>query len=133
MKGFGWFLNEVEKIYVPGIVEYYGNMPHDPWQENLDRMESEVIGAGNRIEAIERATEKGFRVATNLVTHYKTHGEPSKQISILDAMYIADPDKVEAEQNSMRGTCWKCETKENLTYETNQNGKVLVVCESHRT
>jgi hypothetical protein len=131
MKGFGWFLTEVEKIYIPGMISFYENMAVDPWQQNLDSLEAEVMAAGTDVASVESAAAKALASAQAMVTHFKVHGEQAKQLSLADSFMIGNPKTVRDVSATMQRVCYSCQSSTQLSIQAiSGSARVRLVCKS---
>lgn len=118
-------IEEIEKIYKPGCIEFYAKMPNDPWQSNNDQFEKEVSA---RIDT-ERACQRFVETATDLVNKYAEFYVKPKHLSMLDAFMTGSEHNLKVLNATIESHCYVCQTKDNLVMHRDGHTKqVTLVC-----
>lgn len=105
-------LDQVARIYEPGVVKYYERLNPDPWLAAHEELEK---FAGVFSEAlVSPACEKFVNRCTELVTRFKQEGRPSKSVSGADAFAMASRESIDAHLSRKLKRCAKCEVKTGL-------------------
>lgn len=125
-------LDEVGKIYVPGVIAFYGKTPNDPWQEAHDRLEQEYFSSVEP-KAKEKAAKAFVARCRSMVEHFKKHGDPAKSLSYADAFAIGNDTLVAELTSCFEHVCYVCREKEGIRIEMSDTGKTRVACQEHAT
>jgi hypothetical protein len=123
---FSEALDIVNKNYVVGCADFYGKMPNDPWQRAHDMLDAALLTKDNTI--ITSATKQFASTLLSLIEKYKEFsGGQTPKLSIADAFYIADPEKVRTLHAAQRKVCIYCEAESDLSL-VNKAGQAVIMC-----
>lgn len=131
MIGAAKVLDEIGKFYVPGVIAHYEKMPIDPWQKLFDDYEKILLSGADWPE-IDRAGLKCIQQAKNLVDHYSKHS-PAAPLTPRDAFILGDEERVKDWQSAQAHSCYICEEKTGLSFESGTDKMVRVVCLEHKS
>jgi len=123
------FLEEVNKIYIPGLVRFYGNMKPDPWQAAHDKLEAALI---TKDEIIISATIRSvFTELKRLADAYKAGMQSPVPAEPWEAFH--KPEIADHFENKIKA-CRVCGERQNLTSISTgpKASDMQIVCQKHR-
>lgn len=120
-------LEQVSKMYVPGVVAYYGKMRPDPWEQVLSDFEK-IMQSHNQ-DLIEAAAERYVSRSCELIRQFKENQIVSKRVTPMDGFAMGSEQRVEAWTSRKDRACL-CGEKKNLKIIAMNDGShgVKVVC-----
>lgn len=125
-------IEEVSKFYIPGAVGFYDQLKPNPWQQACDDLDAEIIKAIkiNDNSAEEIACKLFVERLRNLCDNFKRIQTLPSDLSVKDAFYIADVDKVKRWQSVRDKTCISCSGKEKLKLRASKSNpnEVEIIC-----
>jgi hypothetical protein len=119
-------LEEIGKIYVPGVAKYYAGLNPDPWLEAHQDYERALADR----DRWDFAASRFLARCRELIERFKREAKPSKGVSPADALYLGNKTRVTVWQSRKAKVCVMCESKENLTLQPSKSDPldVLIVC-----
>lgn len=109
-------LEQVGKLYIPGVVAYYEKLNPDPWMEEHEKLNKIVMQCDP--ELTEVACERFVRRCSELIERFKRESTVPGRVSRKDAFAIGDESRVRQWQSRKGRYCFYCDSTENLTLES---------------
>lgn len=106
-------LKEINSIYLPGCIVWFGKQPEDKWQQALDLWESKFDFKNEEAQSI--ANLEYLETVKRLLSEYRANAAPPSKLSPLDAFMIAHPETRRAWESNLHKICVRCDGVDNLT------------------
>lgn len=126
----GDYLDQVASAYVPGVAAYYQPLNPNPWNRAHDDFQESLKSPDfdHRLDAAKAFASR----CLELIERFKRDSQPSKGVSVIDAVHMMSEERVMAHQSVKYKECYKCRTKEGLGLESygEEALQVRVVCKA---
>lgn len=126
----GEYLDQVAANYVPGVAAYYKPLNPNPWDKAHDEFQESL--QSKDLEIMLAAAQAFASRCLELIERFKRDSQPSKGVSVIDAVHMMSEERVMAHQSVKYKECYKCRTKEGLGLESygEEALQVRVVCKA---
>lgn len=117
-------LDQVSKMYVPGVVEFYEDSKTNPWQAAHDRYEAMLLlwtGQPEYFDKMAEAAKNFVQDCKKLIETFKAlHPEQPELITNHDAFHISDEQRVRELQSLAGDNCQGCGASHGVRIAFNQ-------------
>lgn len=126
----GDVLEEIGKIYPPGLEAHYACQSPNPWDEAHRELEKFI---GMEPIMVEVAIEVFYRKCKKLIAEYEAvNKKPAEPVTLSEVFTIGNTTRVEAHESVVRECCYLCQDQTGLSVERAKEGYLRVICRACR-